>query len=103
MESLGRVHLQGAAGGDGGENGRVGGQSAIEIAPSFVVKIRVAGGRLVAQAGEQPEVEPVPASDSEFYVLEGPVKIVFEKDAAGRVVSLKASQNGQQFAAKKLD
>jgi hypothetical protein len=31
------------------------------------------------------------------------VKIVFEKDAAGRVLSLKASQNGQQFAAKKID
>ena len=37
-----------------------------QIAPSFGVKIRVRGGHLVAQAGEQPEVEPVPASDSEF-------------------------------------
>jgi hypothetical protein len=74
-----------------------------QIAPGFAVKVRVAGGHLVATAGEQPEVEPVPTSDNEFYVLEGPVKIVFEKDAAGKVVSLKASQNGQQFAAKKID
>jgi Domain of unknown function (DUF3471) len=74
-----------------------------QIAAGFAVKIRVAGGHLVAQAGEQPEVEPVPASDIEFYVLEGPVKIVFETDAAGRAVSPKAWQNGQQFAAKKID
>ena len=76
---------------------------AYQIAPGFTVKVRVAGRRLVAQAGEQPEVEPVPASDIEFYVLEGPVRIVFEKDAAGKVVSFKAWQNGQQFAAKKID
>jgi hypothetical protein len=45
----------------------------------------------------------VPASDVEYYALEGPVRLVFEKDAAGKVVSFKGWQNGQQFGAKKVD
>jgi hypothetical protein len=76
---------------------------AYQIGPGFAVKVRVAGKRLMAQAAEQPEVELVPASDVEFYALEGPVKLVFEKDAAGRVASFKGWQNGQQFAAKKIE
>ena len=76
---------------------------AYEIAPGFAVKVRVAGKRLEAQAGEQPEVELVPTSDTEFFILEGPVKLVFEKDAAGKVISFKAWQNGQEFGAKRID
>jgi D-alanyl-D-alanine-carboxypeptidase/D-alanyl-D-alanine-endopeptidase len=74
-----------------------------EVAPSFAIKVRVDGTHLEVKAGEQPEVELVPISDTEFYLLEGPVKVLFEKDAAGRTVSLKAWQNGQPFAAKKID
>jgi pimeloyl-ACP methyl ester carboxylesterase len=74
-----------------------------EIAPTFAIKVRVAGAHLEVKAGEQPEVELVPISDTEFYLLEGPVKVLFEKDATGRVVSLKAWQNGQPFAAKKIN
>ena len=76
---------------------------AYQVGPGMAVKVRVAGKRLVAQAGEQPEVELLPASDVEFYVLEGPVKIVFERDAAGKTVSFKVWQNGQQFTAKKTE
>lgn len=76
---------------------------AYQIGPGVAVKVRVAGKSLMAQAAEQPEVELVPASDVEFYVLQGPVKIVFEKDAAGKAVSFKGWQNGQQFAANKIE
>ena len=74
-----------------------------QIGPGMAVKIRVAGGRLLAQAGEQPEVGLLPASDVEFYVLESPVKIVFEKDAAGKTIAFKGWQNGQPFTAKKIE
>jgi hypothetical protein len=76
---------------------------AYQIAPGFTVKVKLAGQRLVAQPGEQATVELIPASDMEFYALEGPVRLVFEKDAAGKTVSFKGWQNGQQFAAKKID
>jgi len=76
---------------------------AYQIAPGFTIKVRVAGQRLEAQPGEQPVVELVPASDVEYYALEGPVRLVFEKDAAGKVISFKGWQNGQEFAAKKID
>jgi hypothetical protein len=74
-----------------------------QIGPGMAVKIRVAAGRLVAQAGEQPEVGLLPANDVEFYVLESPVKIVFEKDAAGKTIAFKGWQNGQPFTAKKTE
>jgi hypothetical protein len=67
------------------------------------VKVKVAGKHLEAKAGEQAMVELVPTSDTEFFILQGPVKVVFEKDAAGKVSSLKAWQNGQEFAAKRID
>ncbi len=74
-----------------------------EIGPGFAIKVRVAGKHLEAKAAEQPEVELVPTSDTEFFILQGPVKLVFQKDAAGKVASFKAWQNGQEFAAKRID
>jgi hypothetical protein len=72
------------------------------VAPGLVVKVRRAGNQLIGQAGEQTPAELVPATDTEFYVVEGPVKLVFEKDAAGKVVALKGWQDGQEFTAKKI-
>ena len=74
-----------------------------QAGPGMAAKVRVAGKRLVVKPGDQPEVELLPASDVEFYVLEGPVKIVFEKDATGKTASFKVWQNGQQFTAKKTE
>jgi hypothetical protein len=55
-----------------------------------------------AKVGEQPEIELVPVSDIEFIVVEGPARIVFEKDAAGKVVSFKVWQGGREFPVKKI-
>jgi hypothetical protein len=73
-----------------------------EMAPGLVVKVRRAGNQLISQVGEQTPAELLPATDTEFYVVEGPVKIVFEKDAGGKVVSFKGWQNGQEFTGKKI-
>jgi hypothetical protein len=73
-----------------------------ELASGLVVKVRRVGNQLIGRAGEQTPAEFVPATDTEFYVVEGPVKLVFEKDAAGKVVALKGWQNGEEFTAKKI-
>jgi len=57
--------------------------------------------RLVVRVGEQQELELLPVSDLEYFIIEGPVKIIFEKDASGKVASFKVWQGGQEFSAKK--
>src|SRR5262249_48786696 len=71
--------------------------------PDLVVRIRLDGKRLMVRPGSQTEMVAIPTSDGEFCVLEGPVKVSFDKDAAGRVISLSGFQNGQRFSAKKVD
>ena len=74
-----------------------------EIMPGFIVKIVRKDNLLIAQAGSQPPMELAPASETEFVILEGPVQIVFVKDANGKTASLKGWQNGREFTAKKVD
>ncbi len=72
-----------------------------EIAPGVVLKIKRQDRRLIGQVNAQQTLELFPVSDVEYFIVEGPVKLVFQKDASGKVVSLKAWQNGQEFSAKK--
>ena len=72
-----------------------------QLGPSIVIQVRRAGNQLTVQVADQTPAELVSATDTEFYVVEGPVKLVFEKDADGKVVALKGWQNGQTFRAKK--
>ena len=68
-----------------------------------VIKVRRDGSRLMAQVADQPSVELVPATETEYFIVEGPVKVVFEKDAAGKVTAFKGWQNGQEFTGKKVE
>lgn len=74
-----------------------------ELAPGTVVEITRDGNRLMGRVNGQEIVELVPASESEFVVMEGPAKIAFEKDASGKVVSAKVSQGGRDFTAKRIE
>jgi hypothetical protein len=74
-----------------------------EIVPGFIVKIVRKDNLLIAQAGPQPPMELAPASETEFVILEGPVQIVFVKDANGKTISFKGWQNGHEFTAKKVE
>ena len=74
-----------------------------QLGPDFIVRIRLDGNKLMVKPGSQAEVEAVPTSDGGFCIVEGPVKVSFEKDAAGKVTSLSGFQNGQRFSAKKVD
>lgn len=76
-----------------------------QVGPNVTVKIERSESRLTAQVAGQdgPPADLLPVSDTEFYIMEGMVQVAFVKDAAGRIVSLKGSQNGQAFAAKKIE
>jgi hypothetical protein len=70
---------------------------------SIPVTIEKKGSGLAVRVREQPAGDLVAVSDTEFLIFEGPVKIVVEKDAAGKVVSFKGWQNGREFTAKKME
>jgi len=74
-----------------------------EISPGLAATIVRRGDHLMGQAGQGPEVELLPVSEAEFLVSEGPAQIVFLKDAAGKVVSFKRWQNGQEFIAGRIE
>ncbi len=67
------------------------------------IRVERKENRLTARVGEQPAIELLPVTDAEFFVLEQSVQIIFVKDAAGKTVSFKGWQNGQSFAAKKVE
>jgi hypothetical protein len=71
--------------------------------PGIPVTIERKGTGLGVRVREQPVGDLVAVSDTEFLILEGPVKIVFEKDAAGKVVSFKGWQGGREFTAKRTE
>jgi dienelactone hydrolase len=56
---------------------------------------------LMAKVDGQSEIELLPVSALEFYIVEGPVRILFEKDADGKITGFKGWQNGQSFVVKK--
>jgi len=73
-----------------------------QVAPNVTVKIERKENRLTVEAGGPP-VDLLPISESEFFIMEGGVQVTFVKDATGKIVSFKGSQNGQAFTAKKVE
>jgi hypothetical protein len=73
-----------------------------EFAPGRVINVQRKGNGLTAFVGDQPPVELLPVSDMEFFVIEDMVQLVFEKDASGKVASIKGWQNGRDFLAKRV-
>jgi energy-coupling factor transporter ATP-binding protein EcfA2 len=71
--------------------------------PSTVAKVKRNDDRLAVQSGEQPPMDLAPVSDVEFLSADDTAQFVFEKDAAGKVASVKVWQNGREFTAKKVE
>jgi dienelactone hydrolase len=57
--------------------------------------------RLMVQAGGNPMIELIPASESEFFVREVNVQVTFTRDAEGKVSGLEGHQEGRPFSAKR--
>jgi dienelactone hydrolase len=76
-----------------------------EVAPSVVVEVKRQEGRLVAQfaGSDRPAMDLLPISDTEFFVVERMVQIVFVKDAAGKTAAFKGWEQGQAFTAKRVE
>jgi hypothetical protein len=68
-----------------------------------MVSITRTGKQLVANVDQQATFELVPVSDTDFFIVEGPVRLVFTKDASGKIASIEGQQNGQKFSARRME
>lgn len=74
-----------------------------QLAPGFNIVITREGTGLIAQATGQGAFPIFPKTESEFYYKVVDARVVFNKDADGRVESLTLLQNGREIVAKKID
>jgi hypothetical protein len=74
-----------------------------QVSPEFTIAVQRTDDGLVADAGAETPVSLIPVGDDRFYVSQGATLVVFERDASGKVSSLKSRRNGQDFSGRRLD
>ncbi len=74
-----------------------------ELAPTFIITIKIDNERLIAQATGQPEFELFAEEKDNFYLKAVPAEVVFNRSDSGDVESLTLKQNGQEMPAKKTE
>jgi D-alanyl-D-alanine-carboxypeptidase/D-alanyl-D-alanine-endopeptidase len=70
--------------------------------PTIAITITRDGGKLYAQVPEQPKIELVAESETEFFVTEVDAQVTFVKDEKGEVTQLILHQNGQNMPARRI-
>src|SRR5271157_1747071 len=73
-----------------------------QLAPNFILTITREGGRLYAQATNQPKLPIFPEGERDFFYKAVDAQITFETDANGRATSLTLHQNGANMPAKRI-
>jgi len=73
-----------------------------EVGPSFLLRVFRSGDKLMTQATGQPEFEIFPESETVFAPRAFPAKLTFEKDADGKVNTIKIDQNGRITVGKRI-
>lgn len=67
-----------------------------EMSAMETVKVTLEAGKLFAQGTGQGKSRIFPLSETRFFIKNSPVEITFEKDAAGRVVTMSLWKNGSR-------
>lgn len=73
-----------------------------ELQPGFVFDITAKDGRLFAKLTGQQQLEVFPESETVFFYTAVDAKLIFERDASGKVHQLRLDQFGMKRPAKKL-
>ena len=73
-----------------------------ELAPGFVMRVFREGEKFMTQATGQQAFEIFAESETTFYPRAIRAKLTFVKDADGKVIALKLSQNGRDINGKKI-
>jgi CubicO group peptidase (beta-lactamase class C family) len=72
-----------------------------EAEPGQTVVLTLSGDRLTVAATGFPEIDLWPDSETSFFAKAAPVRVKFERDAAGRVTGLVVSYGGRDLAARR--
>ncbi len=73
-----------------------------ELAPNFILTVRLDNGQLKTQATGQSEVDIYAEKEDLFFLKVVEAKIEFKKDESGKVTSLILHQGGQKIPGKKI-
>lgn len=73
-----------------------------QLAPSLIINVTREGDKLYAQAADQPKIELLAESETEFFITAADAQATFVKDEKGQVTGLILHQNGQNIPAKKI-
>ncbi len=73
-----------------------------ELAPGFVLRVFREGEKFMTQATGQNVIEIFPDADGSFSPRSFPAKLTFNKDADGKVTSVKLAQGGRETVGKKI-
>ena len=73
-----------------------------ELAPGFVLRVFREGEKFMTQATGQDVIEIFPEADGSFSPRTFPAKLTFNKDADGKVTSVKLAQGGRETVGKKI-
>lgn len=74
-----------------------------ELQANFIFDISLSKGSLFCQPTDQPKLELVPISESEFYLREADAKISFSRNSKQEIDKLILHQGDQEVPARKLD
>jgi hypothetical protein len=69
---------------------------AYEMSATETVTVTLEAGKLFAPGTGQGKSRIYPLSETRFFLKNSPVEITFEKDAAGRVVTISLWKNGKR-------
>lgn len=73
-----------------------------EFGPNRMITITKEGDKLYARRGGEPKIEILPESEMKFFLTIADVQFVFLKDAAGKVIGMMLSANGQEMKGNKV-
>jgi CubicO group peptidase (beta-lactamase class C family) len=73
-----------------------------EVGPGFVLRVYREGDKFLTQATGQGVFEIFPESETVFYPRAFAAKLTFEKDADGKVTSIRIDQNGRVTVGKRI-
>jgi CubicO group peptidase (beta-lactamase class C family) len=73
-----------------------------ELAPGFVLRVFREGEKFMTQATGQNQIEIFAEADGSFSPRTFPAKLTFNKDADGKVTSVKLAQGGRETVGKKI-
>jgi len=73
-----------------------------QMGPDFYIDFMREGSRYLTQAKEQPKLEILPYSESEFFLVDFPVQVRFTRDNKGKVTGVVVHRDGRDISLNKV-